>query len=127
MTDEALPFARYLKATGKGIATRYGRPHVPVRKGTIIALMPEEDRRYRREYGRQIAEGALEDVEADDYAKGITDANEAAVAARDKAAAEAEKAEADAKEAQAKTDAEAKKAAAKAKRDAAKQAAGGDQ
>lgn len=98
------PFGRFLRATGKGHATRYGRPHERIATGAIVALPEAEAMRFRREYNRQVREGALEDVKAEDFA------------AWQKKRAEDGKAVAEAK---AKTEAEAKKAAAeKAKREA---------
>ena len=75
------PFARFLRPTGKGLATRYGTSpplYIGARRDpetgeltidttVIVALTHDEAGRYRREYNRAIAEGALEEVKAAAY------------------------------------------------------------
>ena len=98
-------FARFVKATGKGAATRYGRPSEPIRPDVVVALSHEEAARYRREYKRQIAEGAIEDVDGEAYVAFVKKQREEAQAeqkAREEAKAKAEA------EAKAKAQAEAK-------------------
>lgn len=73
------PFGRFVRATGNGVATRYGSPseQIGLRRNDqgelrvdtelVVALTVHEAEKYRREYDRQVREGALEDVDGAAY------------------------------------------------------------
>lgn len=72
-------FGRFVRATGHGVATRYGSPseQLGLRRDDagkqyvdtelVVALTVPEAEKYRREYDRQVREGALEDVDGAAY------------------------------------------------------------
>lgn len=121
-------FSLFLQPTGKYLASRYGARGAqlisPVvvdgrrvsNPEIVIAVPREEERRYRREYQRQVREGALIDVGPEGYT--------AYIEAHQKAKADAAKAKAEAERAAAKAEADAAKAKAETKSKKSKPAGG---
>lgn len=101
-------FALFVRPTGHGIATRYGVGVIGavfdpkgrmsgVDTSVVTALTHEEAEKYRREYARQVREGALEQVNFEAYLEFLSESEQKAKAAEALAAKTAEEPAAPAK------------------------------